>query len=1312
MHGGLFGARQRLYDVPVAVDVLIGGRYPGLPKGIQYCGGDLDPRPTYELSTDREEVVGRVDRAVRLALLRRGGVPQQFSSSSVRNGVLTLAVEGEFQLMVTLEAEKADADWTLLGVELKVKAREGESIAAPTTDYRQQRYLHEVVQKAMAVTAVVHRDADQNGRGTNGTNPTNPTNPTNGTNGTNPLLAAYEVCHDLCCGMVLEILHAQAVKLASRVRGLWATQLVVIFHKESQVLDLCLWQGEFSAGLGGTGLDVGVGGVRVGDAPSHHLLHLQPAATATPLPPPPTGCRFLRVHRPVDRHGKILTSLGPVEELLRGNDGGHADNGNGEPPDVGGLIGGAEEVQTEAFFAGAVSIDGDDLSCGRMLLAAARTFASHKIQALVSDVQTVARQLRNCAPRVTIVGGLCACICPWGHGDGDGAGAIEVSVDVKSGRYLVKDTPPSNKKAMALCVSRLQEALNLLPKTATQSLGESIAATLSARTAGRSVLHESSRAIQSPQDGEQQDLRQQQVRRCMLECFGLLRRGEVEHVLRRVFGTVPHERWQALLGRTTGSATSGVGTVATTGAVDAGLDFRSSNYGSTRRTFVRLGQFVEGGVRLSDEWRGRSGSYHPRRRRAGGIQLTKAERAATRGQAQTAEPAGLGLGLNSTVPVPQSVDLVGTSDWKLGGGALPSLAGSLVGGYDGGVGVGGGMATRPLLPGTSLRNGHVQGASGLTILPADNTFEETGEVLSFFLEVGVTASLSVEHTLITAALSTAERARFSLRPVVGETYQLIPLQAQGASPCGSLEAALLPPELPPPLGSKRSASLMDVDEGGLRATGSTEPKHFTQDALGRELGLDNGSRPAKKAALSGVGLSRVPFPRPLSQPSVAAADPLAGAASTSILYEAVHICDRLVPFARLQHALLRVGTGLSLDFHQLTRFSGAVRQGQAPRPQAQSQAQPHCAVFLAGESGWSSGEVSALSAKVSFFAGHTQADRWEWDVTLGLSTMLVDYQYAAGDVDKGEDEAAVSVRSIVHEHLPLVKHIDIGTLDGSVAGAHVERSMSGGGYGGGNGYPGSGKVVKFRFPPDFSVHVMCRSFALAGEGLTAMHTLAAQATKLLQAGGGDASAAAGADAAGAAAAGGGYRVVSSSPIHVALRDSVSDHVVLLTHSSFSAKHISSAQRPGLVLIPLPNVPTCPAAMRELEAAVRKHRDLGALLHGLSWTVPILAVVALAVPGVGSGEGVVEADSRSSHASHTFVLTVVSPACFVLSARSPQKPPGKALEAKEKAKAKAAVTLMVEAKGQVRVSGVGRKEAVVDTAALRDMLLEWIASSPE
>lgn len=51
MHGALFRARQRMYDVPVAADVLVGGDYPRLPKGIQYCGGDIDPRPVFEVNS-------------------------------------------------------------------------------------------------------------------------------------------------------------------------------------------------------------------------------------------------------------------------------------------------------------------------------------------------------------------------------------------------------------------------------------------------------------------------------------------------------------------------------------------------------------------------------------------------------------------------------------------------------------------------------------------------------------------------------------------------------------------------------------------------------------------------------------------------------------------------------------------------------------------------------------------------------------------------------------------------------------------------------------------------------------------------------------------------------------------------------------------------------------------------------------------------------------------------------------------------------------------------------------------------------------
>lgn len=49
------------------------------------------------------------------------------------------------------------------------------------------------------------------------------------------LLAAFRVCYDFCCSMVLEVLHSQAQTLSGRVGGLWASQLAVNFHKEEQV---------------------------------------------------------------------------------------------------------------------------------------------------------------------------------------------------------------------------------------------------------------------------------------------------------------------------------------------------------------------------------------------------------------------------------------------------------------------------------------------------------------------------------------------------------------------------------------------------------------------------------------------------------------------------------------------------------------------------------------------------------------------------------------------------------------------------------------------------------------------------------------------------------------------------------------------------------------------------------------------------------------------------------------------------------------------------------------------------------------------
>lgn len=51
-----------------------------------------------QLPTNREEIVRRMNRAIRLALLRRGGAPNHFTSHVVRNGVLSMRVDGEFEV--------------------------------------------------------------------------------------------------------------------------------------------------------------------------------------------------------------------------------------------------------------------------------------------------------------------------------------------------------------------------------------------------------------------------------------------------------------------------------------------------------------------------------------------------------------------------------------------------------------------------------------------------------------------------------------------------------------------------------------------------------------------------------------------------------------------------------------------------------------------------------------------------------------------------------------------------------------------------------------------------------------------------------------------------------------------------------------------------------------------------------------------------------------------------------------------------------------------------------------------------------------
>lgn len=660
-----------------------------------------------------------------------------------------------------------------------------------------------------------------------------------------------------------------------------------------------------------------------------------------------------------------------------------------------------------------------------------------------------------------------------------------------------------------------------------------------------------------------------------------------------------------------------------------------------------LGQFREKGVRLSDEWRRRRRSGRLRLTGPGEIELTTAERAATPGRIPTVtQDATWGPAVH-----PGSHTFGLGSDWHRGDGALPGLAASLAAVSDADELDG----PKPFLQ--SKGNGVSPGEQNCTGSASGGVPEDTDEDLSFFLEVEVSPNMRVKHTLVVASQPTSAGAcaspRPSPRPTVDETYDIKPSSLRAAFPDCSLEAALLPAD---PISSvdgqaslleKRSSSRLYASDGG-----------GWDETVGRSATLSHNhlapDGPPLAKRMSITALSGAHCAASLPETCDSRQDP-ATSLEAIHAHETAQLAKGLVPFARLQHALTKVGTGLSLDLDSLT---------QLPSPFCPVSS---CAVLLGGEEGWSSAQLAANFAVVRFLPGHSQADSWEWKVTLGSTTQLMDY--VPVDMKKSSD------RGVVLEHLSLLENVEIGRSP-HVLGAAGEIRNS--------GHVQDQKFIRFRYPASFSVHAMCRAFALAGEGLSAMWHLTSQAAKLLR----------------ADAGGGGYSVVSYSPIHVALRDFSSRHMVLLTHSAFSSTCIGCAERPGLVLIPQPEVPTCPAALRELEASVKKHLDLNALLHGLSRTLPALEVVARVVPGVGRGIDTPDGDDGN------FLLSAVSPACFVLSklsARGAQR---------DSCSRGRDLTLMVQAQGRVRVSGQGegKEDVTVDASGLRDLLLEWIASN--
>ncbi|PWA96768.1 Mediator complex, subunit Med14 [Artemisia annua] len=119
MHEGLQQARAPIYDVPSAIEILLTGTYERLPK----CTEDVGIQSTLT-EKQQKPVLKKLDTLVRSKLLETA-LPKEFSEVKISDGTVTLIVQGEFKVLLTLGYRGHLTMWRILHLEVLVGETSG-----------------------------------------------------------------------------------------------------------------------------------------------------------------------------------------------------------------------------------------------------------------------------------------------------------------------------------------------------------------------------------------------------------------------------------------------------------------------------------------------------------------------------------------------------------------------------------------------------------------------------------------------------------------------------------------------------------------------------------------------------------------------------------------------------------------------------------------------------------------------------------------------------------------------------------------------------------------------------------------------------------------------------------------------------------------------------------------------------------------------------------------------------------------------------------------------------------------------------------
>lgn len=214
LHADLDRAKERRYDLSTAVDVLYGGSYLRFPAVAKYA---MLPRALPPV--DVQAAARQVDDIIRFRLIE-ADIPDQFSSVDLRDGFVTCRAAGEFDIVLTIQGKDPDARWRVVSVNTALTDADAFDKHARTASANALRIMHSTAPTPAHynhLKNLVQRTMNKSDA---------------------PFVDAFKVMREFCSSLALQVLFLQGKLLMD---GRWKNRILVKYHRDQNVLDLCYW---------------------------------------------------------------------------------------------------------------------------------------------------------------------------------------------------------------------------------------------------------------------------------------------------------------------------------------------------------------------------------------------------------------------------------------------------------------------------------------------------------------------------------------------------------------------------------------------------------------------------------------------------------------------------------------------------------------------------------------------------------------------------------------------------------------------------------------------------------------------------------------------------------------------------------------------------------------------------------------------------------------------------------------------------------------------------------------------------------------